>query len=587
MPRSPSPSGTPSPSRSPSPPESAGSPAIPAGVTLDALLRAAGTLVELVAAPGGVDVTVESVVLADADDLESSVVPPAGGSDLWLHVGVPEGVALRWFERLAALDRQLRPTAVLSKEATSPAIQRAADHVGVALVAVHRQARSEILLSTIRGVLDHAFARRMASPRSGEVFDAGMDLFGLAQTVSSLTGGMVSIEDDRSLVLAYSASGDEADEVRQLSILGRAGPADYLGRLQQWGVFDRLRRSQEVIEVPADVALGTRRRLVVSIWPLVGPAIGGHHPRTDPTAGAGAPTLGTIWVQEGRRELSPDSESALRGAAAVAARLITRSLNAPTNEAMQIQRLLGARGGGVDVPSLAAALSLPTTGPAVVVGLSTVGDHPAASTLELAAALRLHASAFARESLVTAIGERIYVLLPRVLAPAGVTSWVCGVIERLAAHPGVAMRAAVAAPVANLADVGAARIEVDRVLDGTTADRRVTTLADSRTPVLLGEIADLIVTRPDLRDPRMAALLAYDARHGSAMRESVEEYLTSFADVRQAAAQLQIHPNTLRYRIRRAQAILEIDLADPAARLLMELQLLMLRRVGVDPATES
>ncbi len=423
-------------------------------------------------------------------------------------------------------------------------------------------------------MIDHALARQ-AAPQSATL-DVGTDLFGLAQTVSSVTAGMVSIEDERTLVLAYSASDDEADDVRQASILGREGPADYLNRLRQWGVFDRLRRSDEVIEVPADAELGTRRRLVVGI-----------HPLAEPGAGARQTTLGAIWVQEGRRPLAPDSQAALRGAATVAARLITRSRNAPTNEALQIQRLLGARGGGVDIPSLAAGLSIPLSGPAIVLGLCAIDGAPAAgpaitaaAITEAAGAMRLHASAFSPESLVTAIGDRIYVLLPRVVSPARVTPWTAGVIERLAAHPGITLRAAIAAPVANLADVGAARIEVDRVLDGTTGDRRVTTLADSRTPVLLGEIADLIATRADLRDPRIGALLDYDTRHASSMRESVEEYLTSFGDVREAAAQLRVHPNTLRYRIARAEKILDLDLADPAARLLVELQLLVLRRSG-------
>ena len=55
--------------------------------------------------------------------------------------------------------------------------------------------------------------------------DSGTDLFALAQSIADRTHGMVSIEDAQSHVLAYSASNEEADELRRLSILGRAGPA--------------------------------------------------------------------------------------------------------------------------------------------------------------------------------------------------------------------------------------------------------------------------------------------------------------------------------------------------------------------------
>ena len=98
--------------------------------------------------------------------------------------------------------------------------------------------------------------------------DADTDLFGLAQTVAALTRGMVSIEDDRSLVLAYSASDDAADELRRLSILGREGPADYLRRLRERGVFDRLRQHRRAwSRCPPTPELGTPA-----------PA-GGQHPR--------------------------------------------------------------------------------------------------------------------------------------------------------------------------------------------------------------------------------------------------------------------------------------------------------------------
>ena len=114
--------------------------------------------------------------------------------------------------------------------------------------------------------------------------------------------------------------------------------------------------------------------------------------------------------------------------------------------------------------------------------------------------MRLHASAYARESLVTATEDRIYVLIPRARS-RGLHTWLGGVLDRLAARTGVDLRAAVAAPVSELADLGAARSEVDRVLDRPAAER-ITSLAQSRTSVLLGEIADLLADHDQLQDPR-------------------------------------------------------------------------------------
>ena len=139
------------------------------------------------------------------------------------------------------------------------------------------------------------------------------------------------------------------------------------------------------------------------------------------------------------------------------------------------------------------------------------------------------------------------------------------------------LRAAVAAPVAELADLGAARSEVDRVLDRPGSER-ITTLAQSRTSVLLAEIADLLADHDQLQDPRWQALIDDDAERSGSLAVSVERYLDRFGDVRAAASDLHIHPNTLRYRIRRAEQVLGIQLDHPQDRLLVQLQILRWQR---------
>ncbi|GGG23599.1 transcriptional regulator [Rhodococcoides trifolii] len=506
------------------------------GTTLNVLLTAlTSAFVELVVPPVDLTARIESVTLVDSDDLAAG----AATAHLCLLVGVRADVAAAWLTGTLGQ----RPQAVMIKSVSEP-LRQAAGAAGVAIVGVHAQARWDRLLPMIRRVLD-----------SSDTPEPDTDLFGLAHTVATLTKGMVSIEDEHSHVLAYSASDEAADELRTLSILGREGPADYLRRLNEWGVYDSLRRSDDVIEVPPHDELGIRRRLVAGIRS---------------SADGSVRMLGTIWIQEGQKPIADDATAVLHGATAVAARLITRIRDAPSNEALQIQRLLGAEGGSVDVPSLAASLSLPTSGPAAVVGF----DHADAP---LAASIRLRASSFHRESLVTTIGPRIYLLIPTIHSPDAVSSWVRGLVSGIESRSGVVLRAAVASPVADLTAVAAARAEVDRVLDGTTTER-VTTLADSRTTVLLGEILDLVASRDDLHDPRLDALVAYDAKNSSEMRRSVEAYLDALGDVRAAADTLQIHPNTLRYRIRRVQKITGIDLSDPAARLLTAVQLAVLAR---------
>ncbi|MFR9795744.1 PucR family transcriptional regulator [Streptomyces sp. MS06] len=552
-----------------------GAPAGPAGaVTLRGLLSALDTaVVRVVGAPAGEDVTIASVTLVDGSDLLAEAGAHAPVPDLYLHAGVTDADAVRWLDEVAQRSPEHRPAAVMSKCAgVSGVLQSAARQAGVALLEVHPKARWDHVLPLVKHVLDHS-RRHQATLEEPDLLAMDTDLFGLAQMAAQNAGGLVSIEDTQSHVLAYSASNESADELRTLSILGREGPRDYLRALEQWGVFDRLRESDEVIDVPAHGALGTERRLVVGI----------RQPSDESSA---VPRmLGSIWLQQcGAEPFSSDAPDVLRGASAIAARFIWRSLNAPSAEGLLIQRLFGARGGGVDVPSLVGALNLPVTGPAAVVGFALTGagaPAPADRLSGVGRMIRLHASSFRHDSVATVIGDRAYVLLPGYKSASTVSAWARQLVDDFEAKRSVVLRAAVAIQVTDLGQVAAARAEVDRVLDGTAAtfpEGRVTTLDESRTAVLLGEILDLVGGHPELYDPRLDALFAYDLKHASCLRESAEAYLAEHGDVRRAAAALQVHPNTMRYRIRRVEDIVGLDLGAPSDRLLLELQLCLHRR---------
>ena len=172
--------------------------------------------------------------------------------------------------------------AIFVKEPSDALVTKAVA-AGSAVVAVEPRARWERLYQLVNHVLEHH------GDRADPMDDSGTDLFGLAQSLADRIHGMVSIEDAQSHVLAYSASNDEADELRRLSILGRAGPPEHLEWIGQWGIFDALRAGSDVVRVAERPELGLRPRL----------AIGIHQP----PAGARRPPVfaGTIWVQQGSR----------------------------------------------------------------------------------------------------------------------------------------------------------------------------------------------------------------------------------------------------------------------------------------------
>lgn len=536
--------------------------------TLHNLITALDTMVIAVhGSDEASDVEISSVAVVDGVDLGPRAdLPPA--RDLWIMVGLSDQQISVWLETLASFNDSRRPRSVMVKTDVQPEkLSRVASTGQLAVVTVHPKARWEQVFSLVQRLIQRPARDRSADP---DLVAPDTDLFGLAQAIASNTGGMVSIEDAQSRVLAYSSSDGAADELRTLSILGREGPRDYLKALRQSGVFDRLRSSGDVIEVPAHPELRTRRRLVIGIR------------QTDP--GYEARTIGSIWVQEGTTTLLPGSAEVLRGAAAIAARIISRTANVPTSEGLLVQRLFGEQGGGVDSAHAANALGLSSSGPAAVIGFAPIHDRQASTSARLAragSALRLRASAFRSDAMVSLIRGRMYVLFPEYKSARGVTTWTRHLVEEFESKDLTVLRAAVALPVSDLGQVANARSEVDRVLERTASNHpegRVTTLAESRTAVLLGEVLDVMKDNNNFHDPRLENVLAYDRSHASALRESAEQYLAAHGDVRAAAEILRVHPNTLRYRIRRFEQIAGISLSDPADRLLLEFQLALLRR---------
>ncbi len=507
------------------------------------LLALDRTMVTLQQAPRGLDLPVASVALVDADDVRLGIAPAAGNADLFFLLGVPADAAVGW---LAAQPRP--PVAVFVKE-PAPELVRHAMARGSAVVAVDPHARWERLYRLVNQFFDHR------GDRDDPPLPGGTDLFGLAQSIADRARGMVSIEDAQSHVLAYSASSEEADELRRLSILGRAGPPEHLAWIGQWGIFDALRASGDVVRVKERPELGLHPRMAVGI----------HLPsraRRTPTF------AGTIWLQQGSAPFADDADEVLRGGAVLAARVLDRMAAAPSTHTVRIRELLGlSDNADSDIGAIARELGVDADGRAAVIGFATAAPAPPADVIALSA------TAFRTDAQVASTGDRVYVLLPGIGAPAAVTSWVRGVVGVLSREAGLTLHAVIAAPLPGLAAAAAARVEIDRVFDSAArhpgAIDQITSLADARTTVLLDEIVAHVAGQPGLIDPRVRTLREREPL----LAETLHAYLDGFGDISTVAARLHVHPNTIRYRIRRIETLLGTALADPDDRLVLALGL--------------
>ena len=535
----------------------------PAGGGLRQLLLALGERgVDMVAAPAGLDVEINDVVLLDADDGSETY-----REDFVLVIGARGHRALP-LARAAARQGAAAVAVKLDQDGDREALKQVAADTGAVMLGVRPEARWAQIDSLARGVV--ADARVARFPETGEP----TDLFALAETVAALTGGIVSIEDSANRVLAYSRSDDEVDELRRRSILGWQGPAHYLELLRQWGVYERLRTGDDVVDVEERPERGIRRRLAIGI-------------RVDEQL------LGSIWVQEGKDKLSSHAESALIGAARTAAlQLVRRRTGAPVNLQGEDALLSWMLEGHIDPRTFATHIGADLSKPAAVTAFALTGgaSDPDAGrpVFELRRAamtslISVHAAAFRRRSLVSGDGERVYLLLPGLPEQSG-EGMVAGLASEIVRLAGQRLQldicAAVGSVVGSLDAIAESKVSADRVLDIITRrdERRVATITDVRSEVLLSDTLALLDKNPALRDPRITALLSYDREHDSGLVASVLAYFGTQCNMRAAARLLHLHTNTLRYRLRRVEAISGIDLSDPNQCLFSHLQLLLQTR---------
>ncbi len=505
--------------------------------TLRSVLAALGTpLAEALSTPDGLDAPVSGLAIVDPDD-----EPDDYAGRFVLVIGARGRDAL---PAVRGVDRRGAVAVAVKTGGVDPDVLRGAA-TRAAVVAVRDDARWDHVEQLAREVLET---------------DAGPgELFTLAQTTGLLTGGLVSIEDTGSRVLAYSRSDSvSADELRRLSVLGWQGPADYLRLLREWGVFDRVRAGEGVVRIDEHPELGIRRRLAAGIH-------------------AGPRWLGTIWVQEGAVALTARAEEALLGAARVAAGHLVRRR---TRRSPGTDLVAGLLAGRVAPELVAGAYGLDPAAPAVVAAFAAP-EADAVAVAELADVVAVHAATYRRGALASTDGVRVHAILPGVPAEKiepGLRAMCAEVVALAARRTGGRVQAGIGAPTVGLAGIPGSRAEADRVLDTMPADTAVAALADLRAEILLDETLDLLADAPDVRDPAVTRLVAHDAEHGSDLADSVLAWLDAHGDVRAAADKLTVHPNTLRHRLRRATAVSGVALGDPRARLVTHLQLLLARR---------
>lgn len=513
---------------------------MPSVISLGALVEAVGPSVWVATASGQPERPVADLFLTEPR------FPAVGGpEDVVLCLGlssVAQGV-----DMVARCVRASAPALVLAWEfAEETEVRRLAAAEGLLLLALRPGISWTHLVWVVRGVLDNVGTPEVPGSRGGvRAGEVGVynDLFVLADAVAGILQAPVTVEDNRSRVLAYSSEQQTTDPARLSTLVGRRVPPDVVAHFQARGVFRRLATSSEPFLVPAGRD-GTRPRLVVPVR-------------------AGDEWLGSIWaLVDG--PVDPEAVSQVVHSASVMAlhllRLRAQADIARRRSAGRLREVLAG------TPGTATGLVLPP-GPWRVVALSGLDPYAGPDEqLDLwATTLRRHS--WADPQLTTY--DRVVVAVVTTRSGSGSWEWLAGIVDAAHRHA-PELRVAAGGAAATTADLPRSRREALETLALTEASA-VTTHEESWAALTVRHATmglDL-----ELVGGPVLGLEAHDRDHGTRYVETLRAVLQHRGDPNQAAQILHVHPNTLRHRMKRMAGVAELDLGRATSRLALLIQL--------------
>jgi PucR-like helix-turn-helix protein len=478
-------------------------------------------------------------------------------NDLVLATGVGDGERdlLEVLARAAASGAAA--VAVKRRLLTESALASASERSDVALLAVPTEANWAHVVRLVRNVL--AAGWKGAATVSSSVGD----LFTLADGLASMVGGNVLIEDPSLRVLAYSRSDQDVDRARRLAILQRRCPEEFLEVFQREGVLDAIRAGDDVVRVDPVPDIGLGGRLVCGVW-------------------ADGELLGSLWVTFPGATVDAGVEAQLSAASRISALHLARHRAHELGIDIQRDRTLrDLLEGRASVDRVADTLGLDRTRDAAVISCALLGagernGHSVAQPLRDVLSRRCLAHRW--QVLTSCHGSRVDAVFTGLDAHPHTDQHLLRLARSVAADAEKRrLRCVIAVgQVVAPAEINSSFTEASSVLEVLRRAPHkgpVARAGDVWAHLTLGAVLERATDDLAAHDKALRELAEHDRRHRTDYVLTLRIYLETMGDSTSAAQRLGIHPNTLRYRLRRLADFTSIDLADPVERMVMALQL--------------
>ncbi|QFZ18886.1 PucR family transcriptional regulator [Saccharothrix syringae] len=460
--------------------------------------------------------------------------------DVFLAVGAGSVArAVEWAARARASAVLVHGGAEVAEEAAA-----LGEAGGVAVLVVEPEVSWSQLAGVVYGLV--------LEGRETESGRGPTDLFALADSLAGAVGGAVTIEDRSSGVLAYSDSRQGADQARLETILARRVPDRLRGLFEARGVFAHLATRDEPLFVEGDPEHGLTGRVVVAVR-------------------AGRELLGSVWVTSGTPLTGARCAALADGARTVALHLLRHRASADLER--QVESDLAARliEGTADAATVVSRLGLPPVDLRVVAVRARIAAERHEALL-LAFERATTGFGWSRPGRSALAGNTLYTVLPGERVGAA-REWVAQL--RAALPDRVVVTAGIGGP-APAADLPASRQEADECLalhEARPPDAPPPAYDESWDDILLQRLrAAARAGRTPARGP-VAELRRHDQEHATHYVATLRAWLEAQGDLARAGDRLGVHPNTIRYRLRKMTEVTALDLDDARKRLAMIIHL--------------
>lgn len=376
-------------------------------------------------------------------------------------------------------------------------------------------------------------------------------LYELAEAAALALDGAVVITDADLRVLAF-AIGDQVDELTTETILTRRAARPLRERFEPV----RRRRGVTVIDLP-----GAGRRLVAPV--LVRDVVAGH-----------------VFLAPGTG--SPETAVGILGdvASAAVAWFSDEPAGDDGEDAVRTELLRGVLTGSGSLEALTGRLGRAAgTWRLVALGAHGSGREglPGAGERPLARCARM----LEPSSAAVVVGGTGFVLAPD---PSGLDAPRLAELVRRRGPElvGAPLVACVGEPLAGAEDARATAgtLRAATVVLAARPDPVTTDLVGLRPHVVIAELAGLAAEHPALLGGALDVLRYDESPRGREYLTSLLGWFDARCDVSRAAVALQVHRNTLRYRLQRIEQLCAVDLDDALQRFTLELQLRVLALHG-------